>query len=45
MHKRFNQCFSKHPNSYDEWVKRGFKETSDEMVDIFYQVMNDRNYN
>ena len=26
----------------DEWVKRGFKETPDEMVSIFYQVMDDR---
>lgn len=26
----------------DEWVKRGFKETSDEMVRIFYTVMDDR---
>ena len=27
----------------DEWVKRGFKETPDEMVSIFYHVMDDRN--
>ena len=26
----------------DEWVKRGFKETPDEMVRIFYAVMDDR---
>ena len=26
----------------DEWVKRGFKETPDEMVRIFYTVMDDR---
>ena len=26
----------------DEWVKRGFKETSDEMVRIFYTVMEDK---
>lgn len=26
----------------DEWVKRGFKETPDEMVRIFYAVMYDR---
>ena len=26
----------------DEWVKRDFRETPEEMVDIFYQVMDDR---
>ena len=26
----------------DEWVKRGFKETPEEMVRIFYAVMDDR---
>lgn len=26
----------------DEWVKRGFKETPEEMVGIFYVVMDDR---
>ena len=29
----------------DEWVKRGYKETPDEMVNILYQVMDDRNDN
>ena len=24
----------------DEWIKRGFKESPDEMVQIFYQIMN-----
>lgn len=27
----------------DEWVKRGFKETPDEMVTIFYEVVDNRN--
>lgn len=26
----------------DEWIKRGFKETPNEMVQIFYQIMNEK---
>lgn len=42
------QCYQARFYSYglygllDEWVKRGFRETPEEMVDIFYVVMDDR---
>ena len=44
------ECYQRRFYSYglfgllDEWVKRGFNETPDEMVKIFYQVMDDRSY-
>ena len=44
------ECYQRRFYSYglfgllDEWVKRGFNETPDEMVKRFYQVMDDRSY-